>query len=125
MAYAQMQGRCIQPVHRDPLDKITKYQLCDLVASAETTEVSGLIFEELRGILKFNLENLIRDVITHTDQARRKTLLAQDVLGGLVYGQGALNRPAIAKTVSMAQYLPQVAAVGLARTVLVNGKDNR
>lgn len=35
--------------------------------------VSGLIYEETRGVLKIFLENVIRDSVTYTEHAKRKT----------------------------------------------------
>ena len=35
--------------------------------------ISGLIYEETRGVLKVFLENVIRDSVTYTEHARRKT----------------------------------------------------
>jgi hypothetical protein len=57
-------------VLRDNIQSITKYSLCALAASAEITNISSLFFEEIRGILKFNVENLIRDTITITEHCR-------------------------------------------------------
>ena len=48
--------------------------------------ISGLIYEETRGVLKVFLENVVRDAVTYTEHARRKTVTALDV----VY---ALKRP--------------------------------
>ena len=33
----------------------------------------GLIYEETRGVLKVFLENVIRDAVTYTEHAKRKT----------------------------------------------------
>ncbi|XP_028432446.1 histone H4-like [Perca flavescens] len=44
---------------------------------------SGLIFEETRGVLKVFLENVIRDAVTYTEHAMRKTVTAVDVVHGL------------------------------------------
>jgi histone H3/H4 len=41
--------------------------------------ISGLIYEETRGVLKVFLKNVIRDSITYTKHARRKTVTAMDV----------------------------------------------
>jgi len=38
--------------------------------------LSGLIYEEVRGKLKVFLENLIRDAVTYTEHAKRKTVSA-------------------------------------------------
>jgi histone H3/H4 len=41
---------------------------------------SGLIYEETRGVLKVFLENVLRDAVTYTEHARRKTVTAMDVV---------------------------------------------
>ncbi|ELU01211.1 hypothetical protein CAPTEDRAFT_125228 [Capitella teleta] len=54
--------------------------------------ISGLIYEETRGVLKVFLENVIRDAATYTEHAKRKT--AMDVVyalkrqGRTLYGFG-------------------------------------
>jgi histone H4 len=56
----------------------------------------GLFFadEETRGVLKVFLENVIRDAVTYTEHARRKTVTALDVVyalkrqGRTLYGFG-------------------------------------
>merc|ERR1712224_245358 len=45
--------------------------------------ISGLICEETRGVLKVFLENVIRDAVTYTEHARRKTVTAMDVVYAL------------------------------------------
>jgi histone H3/H4 len=42
--------------------------------------ISGLIYEETRGVLKVFLENVIRDAVTYTEHAKRKTVTAMDVV---------------------------------------------
>ncbi|KAK2507872.1 hypothetical protein MC885_020482 [Smutsia gigantea] len=42
--------------------------------------ISGLIYEETRGVLKVFLENVIRDAVTYTEHAKRKTVRAVDVV---------------------------------------------
>ena len=44
---------------------------------------SGLIYEETRGVLKVFLENVIRDAVTYTEHAKRKTVTAMDVVYAL------------------------------------------
>ncbi len=56
--------------------------------------ISGLIYEETRGVLKVFLENVVRDAVTYTEHARRKTVTALDVVyalkrqGKTLYGFG-------------------------------------
>ncbi|KIK38956.1 hypothetical protein CY34DRAFT_90120, partial [Suillus luteus UH-Slu-Lm8-n1] len=57
--------------------------------------ISGLIYEETRGVLVIFLENVIRDSVTYTEHAKRKMVTALDVVyvlkrsGGILYGFGA------------------------------------
>ncbi|KAH0712781.1 hypothetical protein KY289_008740 [Solanum tuberosum] len=39
--------------------------------------------KETRGVLKIFLENVVRDVVTYTEHARRKTLMAMDIFYAL------------------------------------------
>ena len=56
--------------------------------------ISGLIYEETRGVLKVFLENVIRDAVTYCEHAKRKTVTAMDVVyalkrqGRTLYGFG-------------------------------------
>jgi histone H4 len=45
--------------------------------------ISGLMYEETRGVLNVFLENVIRDTIVYTEHARRKTVSVNDVLYAL------------------------------------------
>ena len=45
--------------------------------------ISGLMYDETRGVLKVFLENVIRDTIAYTEYARRKTVSVNDVLYAL------------------------------------------
>ncbi|QWW24321.1 hypothetical protein CA7LBN_003155 [Candidozyma auris] len=56
--------------------------------------ISALIYEEVRGVLKSFLENVIRDAVTYTEHAKRKTVTSLDVVyalkrqGRTLYGFG-------------------------------------
>ncbi|XP_050370200.1 uncharacterized protein LOC126788270 [Argentina anserina] len=45
--------------------------------------ISSLIYEETRGVLKIFLENVIRDAVTYTEHACRKTVTAMEVFYAL------------------------------------------
>ena len=47
--------------------------------------ISGLIYEETRGVLKVFLENIIRDAVVFTEHRRQKTVTAMDVVHGKLY----------------------------------------
>ena len=38
---------------------ITRSQTCELLAASDITNVAGLCFEEIRGIVKINVENVV------------------------------------------------------------------
>jgi histone H3/H4 len=47
--------------------------------------ISGLIYEETRGVLKAFLEKVIRYAVTYTEHAKRKTFTAMDVVYALIH----------------------------------------
>ena len=67
-------------VLRDNIQGITKPAIRRLARRGGVKRISGLIYEETRGVLKVFLENVIRDAVTYTEHARRKTVTAMDVV---------------------------------------------
>ncbi|KAK2914502.1 hypothetical protein Q8A67_002901 [Cirrhinus molitorella] len=73
---------------------ITKPAIRRLARRGGVKRISGLIYEETRGVLKVFLENVIRDAVTYTEHAKRKTVTAMDVVyalkrqGRTLYGFG-------------------------------------
>jgi len=61
-------------VLRDNIQGITKPAIRRLARRGGVKRISGLIYEETRGVLKVFLENVIRDSVTYTEHARRKTV---------------------------------------------------
>ncbi|KHN46176.1 Histone H4 [Glycine soja] len=61
-------------VLRDNIQGITKPAIRRLARRGGVKRISGLIYEETRGVLKIFLENVIRDAVTYTEHARRKTV---------------------------------------------------
>lgn len=45
--------------------------------------ISAMIYEETRGVLKSFLESVIRDAVTYTEHAKRKTVTSLDVVYAL------------------------------------------
>merc|ERR1712182_167055 len=58
-------------VLRDKIQGITKPAIRRLARRGGVKRISGLIYEETRGVLKVFLENVIRDAVTYTEHARR------------------------------------------------------
>uniref|UniRef100_UPI00398F2D3E histone H4-like n=1 Tax=Pristiophorus japonicus TaxID=55135 RepID=UPI00398F2D3E len=67
----------------DNIQDITKPAICQLDRCGVVKWISGLIYEETRGVLKVFLENVIRDVVTYTEHTKRKTVTAMDVVYAL------------------------------------------
>ncbi|KAK2914426.1 hypothetical protein Q8A67_002854 [Cirrhinus molitorella] len=86
-------------VLRDNIQGITKPAIRRLARRGGVKRISGLIYEETRGVLKVFLENVIRDAVTYTEHAKRKTVTAMDVVyalkrqGRTLYGFGAKSAP--------------------------------
>ncbi len=81
-------------VLRDNILGVTKPAVRRLARRGGVKRISGPIYEETRGVLKVFLENIIRDSVTYTEHARRKTVTAMDVVyalkknGKSLYGFG-------------------------------------
>ena len=79
---------------RDNIQGISKPAIRRLARRGGVKRISGLIYEETRGALKVFLENVIRDAVTYTEHAKRKTITAMDVIyalkrqGRTLYGFG-------------------------------------
>ncbi|KAG8265906.1 trifunctional histidinol dehydrogenase, partial [Homalodisca vitripennis] len=87
-------------VLRDNIQGITKPAIRRLARRDGVKRISGLIYEETRGVLKVFLENVIRDAVTYTEHAKRETVTAMDVVyalkrqGRTLYGFGGKLPPA-------------------------------
>ena len=79
---------------RDNIQGITKPAIRRLARRGGVKRISGLIYEETRTVLRHFLENIIRDAVTYTEHAKRKTVTALDVVyalkrqGKTIYGFG-------------------------------------
>lgn len=80
--------------NRDNIQGITKPAIRRLARRGGVKRISGLIYEETRNVLKSFLEHVIRDAVTYTEHAKRKTVTAMDVVyalkrqGKTLYGFG-------------------------------------
>ena len=91
-------GKMTPKRHRKPLKDniqgITKPAIRRLARRGGVKRISGLVYEETRGVLKVFLEHVIRATLCYTEHARRKTVTAMDVCYGLkkmgktIYGFG-------------------------------------
>ena len=81
-------------VMKNNLNSITKPAIRRLARRGGVKRISGMMYEETRGVLKQFLENVVRDSVTYTEHAKRKTVTAIDVVyalkrqGKTLYGFG-------------------------------------
>jgi histone H4 len=79
-------------VMRENIQGITKPAIRRLARRSGVKRISGDIYEETRGVLRYFLEDVIRDSVTYTEHARRKTVTTLDVVyalkrqGRTIYG---------------------------------------
>ena len=81
-------------VMRDNILGITKPAIRRLAHRGGVKRISGLIYDETRSVLKTFLDGVVRDAVTYTELAKRKTVTAMDVVyalkrqGKTLYGFG-------------------------------------
>jgi histone H4 len=68
---------------RDNIQGITKPAIRRLARRGGVKRISAMIYEETRGVLKTFLESVIRDAVTYTEHAKRKTVTSLDVVYAL------------------------------------------
>ena len=82
------------PNGEHPIQGITKSDVRKLARKGGVKRIAGVMYEEVRGVLKVFLENVIHDAVVFTTYARRKTVTAMDVVyalrrqGRVLYGFG-------------------------------------
>ena len=82
-------------VLRDNIQGVTKPAIRRLARRGGVKRISGLMYEETRGVLKVFLENVIRDAVVYAEHGRRKTVTGLDVVyalkrqGRTLYGFGS------------------------------------
>ena len=86
--------RATKKAVRQTIMGITKPAIRRLARRGGVKRISSYIYEETRSVLRGFLENVIRDSVTYTEHARRKTVTALDVVyalkrqGRTLYGFG-------------------------------------
>jgi histone H4 len=68
---------------RDNIQGITKPAIRRLARRGGVKRISGLIYDETRGVLREFLEGVIRDAVTYTEHGRRKTVSSMDIVYAL------------------------------------------
>ena len=79
---------------KEPLERIVKGDIRRLARRGGVKRISGLLYEETRGVLKAFLETVVRDAITYAEHSKRHTVSSTDVVyalkrhGRTIYGFG-------------------------------------
>ena len=79
---------------RNNIEGVTKPAIRRLARRGGVKRISGLIYEDGRKCLREFLDSVIRDAVSYTEHARRKTVSATDVVyalkrqGRTLYGFG-------------------------------------
>ena len=76
-------GKRHRKVLRDSSLGISKAAIRRLARRGGVKRISSLIYEETRGVLKVFLTDVMRDAITYTEHAKRKTITCRDVIYAL------------------------------------------
>ncbi len=77
---------------KDNIRGITKPAVRRLARRGGVKRISGIMYEEVRGILKSFVEGVVRDAVTYTEHGKRTTVSAVDVVhalkkrGRMLYG---------------------------------------
>jgi len=92
--YGKIGAKRLRKSTKEVILGITKPAIRRLARRGGVKRISALIYDETRNVLKIFLENIIKDAVTYTEHARRKTVIAMDVVyalkrqGRTLYGFG-------------------------------------
>ncbi|XP_063727204.1 histone H4-like [Symsagittifera roscoffensis] len=102
--------RANERAEKDNIEGITKPAIRRLALRGDVKRISGLIYEETRGVLKNSLESVNRDVVTYIEHAKRKTVVTMDIVYALKR-QGKTLRQRYVATGSAFAYLDNLYSV--------------
>ena len=86
------QTRRMKKLLKGNINGVTKGSIRRLSRRGGVKRISGLIYEEVRGVLKGFVDQVVRDSVSFTENGRRKTVTALDVVyalknrGRMLYG---------------------------------------
>ncbi len=70
-------------VLRDNIKGITKPAIRRLARRGGVKRISGLVYDEIRDVLRSYLEDVLHDAVIYAEHARRKTVSPMDVVCAL------------------------------------------
>lgn len=94
-AFGKVAAKRLKKTSKEVILGITKPAIRRLARRGGVKRIANSIYEETRNVLRAFLEGVVRDAVTYTEHARRKTVTAMDVIyalkrqGKSLYGFGA------------------------------------
>jgi histone H4 len=91
---AKSASKRLKKVVKDSVRGVTQPAIRRLARRAGIKRISGLLYDEVRGVLKSFVESIVRDSISYTEAAKRKSVQPSDVVhalrrrGKAIYGYG-------------------------------------
>jgi histone H4 len=73
----------LKKVVKDSVKGVTSPAIRRLARRAGIKRISGLLYDEVRGVLKSFVESVVRDAIAYTESAKRKSVQPSDVVNAL------------------------------------------
>lgn len=70
-------------IFRDNIQGLTKPAILRLAHRSGIKRLSGLVYEEMRGVIKIFVEDLVKNSIIVTEHAKRKTVTKEDFLAAM------------------------------------------
>ena len=68
---------------KDNVKSVTRGSIRRCARRAGIKRISGLLYEEVRGVLKNFLQGVVSDSVSYTEHAKRRTVTALDVVHAL------------------------------------------
>ena len=78
-----LNSKRIRKVLRDNVRSVTKGSIRLLALRAGIKRISGLLYEEVRGVLKGFVEGVVRDATAYTEYAKKRTVTTGAVVAAL------------------------------------------
>lgn len=75
-------------VLRDNIQGLSKPAIKRVARQAGVLRLDGQVYDELRGVVKVQLEQIIQASLTFTEHGRRTTVSTKDVLSGIESATG-------------------------------------
>ncbi|KAF8277440.1 putative histone H4 [Trypanosoma cruzi] len=77
------QKRQKKKILRENVRGITRGSIRRLARRGGVKRISGVIYDEVRGVIKSFVEGVVRDATAYTEYSRKKTVTAVDVVNAL------------------------------------------